>query len=199
MQLVKNTISNTPLILRVVCLYVLVTTPILSLRAIAQPVVSASSVKIPITKTIAKKVSTKPAIIGYPERIIIKRLGINLPIVEGVYNSQNDTWTLNDYAVHFATITTQPNDQQGHTFLYGHNTIEVLEPVKNIIPGDELQIVTKNKHVFTYQYQNDSSVTPDNTAVLNYTSKKPKLTLMTCEGLFSQTRRLLYFDFKGVS
>ena len=198
MFMVKNAITHTPLFLRVVCLYVVAAVPIWVLSHINQSHLVAS-VQIPAATRIIQTLQKKEVISGQPARISIARLGIDLPVVDGVYDSANDSWTLRDDAVQFATMTTLPNDDQGNTFLYGHNTVQVLEPVKNIVPGDLLTITATNGKVFSYTYVSDLSVTPDRTDVLAATSPTPRVTLMTCQGFFSETRRLLYFDFTGVA
>ena len=199
MFMVRNAMSNTPLFLRVVCLYVIAALPIWAISHFTQPSPLVASVQFPPVSTLTTQTIKKQVISGQPARINITRLGIDLPVVDGVYDAQNDSWTLRDDAVQFATITTLPNDVQGNTFLYGHNTVQVLEPVKNIVPGDVLTITTTNGKVFSYAYVSDLSVTPDRTDVLAATSPTPRVTLMTCQGFFSETRRLLYFDFTGVA
>jgi LPXTG-site transpeptidase (sortase) family protein len=197
MSKVKNTISNTPLLLRVVCLYVVASVPILALTYTIQAA-PVAAIPMPKVEKMVKPVLSK-TISGHPVKISIKRLGINLPVVDGKYNAKKNTWTLRDNAAQYATMTDLPNNERGNTIIYGHNTVQVLEPVRNIMPGDVLKLTTKNGRVFSYVYMKDSSVAPDKTNILTRSSSKPKLTLMTCEGFFSETRRLLYFKFTGVA
>jgi LPXTG-site transpeptidase (sortase) family protein len=180
-----------------VCLYVVASVPILGMAHISQgaPV---AAIQVPEVEKMVKPVLSK-SVSGYPMRISIERLGINLPVVDGEYDAKKDTWTLRDNKVQYATMTDLPNDVQGNTVFYGHNTMQVLEPVKDIVPGDVLKVKTKNGHVFSYTYVKDSLVTPNKTNILTKPSSKPQLTLMTCEGFFSESRRLLYFKFTGVA
>ena len=196
MSMVQTTIAKTPLILKVVSLYVVIASVLWTVDHYVQaprPVTGATTYKVIQTKQVDATIS------GQPAQIKIERLGITLPILDGAYNPVDDSWTLTDTAAHFATMTTQPNNKQGNTFIYGHNTQPVFEPVKDIVAGDLLTITTTNGHVFNYTYVNDVSVTPDQTSVLNPESALPKLTLMTCEGIFSETRRIMHFDFIGLS
>ena len=191
--------TKTPLIFKVVSLYVAIAGQLwLASYFIdqAQPVAATQAVyhQPDLTEVLPQEI-----ISGQPDRLHITRLGVDLSIREGSYDVANDEWTLSDDAAYFATITALPNNQQGNTFIYGHNTTAVLEPVKNIISGDLLTISTQNGRTFTYAYVDDMSVTPDQTTVLDPASEKPKVTLMTCEGIFSQTRRIMRFEFVGVS
>ncbi len=134
---------------------------------------------------------------GEPDNIRVDRLNINLPIKNGTYDSKTATWTLSSDAAYFATMTTLPNNQHGNTFIYGHNTRQVFEPLSGLVPGDIITITTTNGHVFSYSYSHDSIIPPDLTSVLYSNPKTPQLTIMTCEGILSQTRRLMYFDLQG--
>jgi len=57
---------------------------------------------------------------------------------------------------------------------------------------------TANNLTFRYVYSGEQIVQPSNTDILNAEPATPRLTLMTCEGIFSQTRRVMFFDFKEV-
>lgn len=192
--MVRNTIGDTPLLIRVVCLYVLAVVPVWTAMHIHQSPAPLASVQAPL-------VVHKPAkqvISGKPIRVKIARLGINLPIIDGKYDKVKDSWVLRDDTAQYATISTLPNDNQGNTFIYGHNTTAVLEPVKGLRVGDTLTIATTNGHVFSYKYISDISVKPNKTDIITAPSKTPRVTLMTCEGIFSKTRRVMYFNFTGV-
>lgn len=143
--------------------------------------------------------SVKQSTSGEPVRLTVTRLGIDLVIKDGTYNKATGEWTLSDDAVYFATMTKQPNDASGNTFIYGHNTEAVLAPLRSLIPGDIVTLATSNGHVFSYSYTHDTVVLPSLTSVFRDNPEKPRLTVMTCDGIWSQGRRLMYFDFKEVS
>lgn len=145
----------------------------------------------------AKIVSTQ-IISGTPMRFTIERLAIDLPVNNGYYDSKTDEWTLSDDAVYFATITSRPNDNKGNTFIYGHNQPQVIANMKDIRVGDVVEVTTTNDRVFRYSYVRDAIVTPEFTAVLDEDPSKPQLTVMTCEGIWSAERRLMYFDLLEV-
>jgi len=201
MRGINNIATKIPLFLRVVSLYVIAfiilgftfSISTFSNNAIAKSPPKVSAIKINIKPAIFKEV-----IDGEPISIQIDRLGINLPIRNGVYDPTSGEWTLSDDAVYYAQITDLPNNQRGDTFLYGHNNKQVLEPLSGLVAGDIAIIKTSNGHTFTYIYTNSEIVPPDLTSILYANPDNPRLTIMTCEGVFSQARRLMYFDLGDV-
>lgn len=185
-----------PLVLRVVSLYILFGAASTLGLALTKAPAAAPVAQAPAPQFIIAK---QPKFKGKPVSIVVPRLGINLAIVDGTYNTGTDSWTLTDDKAQFATMTDQPNDLRGNTFIYGHNTDQVFAKLSSLGAGDVAQVVTQNGHTFNYIYSDQQSVQPNNTAILNDKPTSPRLTLMTCEGIFSQTRRIMYFNLKDVS
>lgn len=189
--------SRTPLIVRTVLAYsflIGITTgvSILVRQAEAIPVAVVAYTQ-PLKIGVAQRV-----VQGAPLRIQVDRLDIDLPINEGTYDAKTGEWTLSESAAYFATITDQPNDYKGSTFIYGHNRRSVFAPLAAIKAGDTVRITTNNHHSFTYTYLRDASIAPDMTSILYEHPEPPQLVLMTCEGVFSATRRIMYFTLTGV-
>ena len=197
MRGIKNIATKMPLFFRVVSLYVIALIILgssFSISTLTNNVTAESSPKVSVTKMNLKPAIIKEIIDGEPISIQIDRLVINLPINNGVYDPTSGEWTLSDDAVYYAQITDLPNNQRGNTFLYGHNNKQVLEPLAGLVTGDIAIIKTTNGHIFTYIYTNSEIVPPDLTSILYANPDNPRLTIMTCEGVFSQARRLMYFD-----
>jgi LPXTG-site transpeptidase (sortase) family protein len=116
-----------------------------------------------------------------------------------MYDSTHDSWTLSPTAAQFALITTKPNNIRGNTVIYGHNTQAVLAPMKDIAVGDIVSVKTTNGHTFNYTYSHDKIVDPSFTEVFSENPDTPQLTLLTCDGIWSTVRRLMYFDFQNVT
>lgn len=135
---------------------------------------------------------------GEPATLVIPRLKINLPIELGYYNPAGNSWTLGDGEAFYATSTHQASNQPGNTLIYGHNRSSALEPTRDLVVGDMLQVVTKNGLTFTYAYTGDSVVDPTDISVLTRAYASPHLTLLTCKGLWSQQRRLMDFELTSV-
>lgn len=164
-------------------------------RSRATSMVAAPSIS---TTTVAKKPSAS-AIAGNPVNLQIPSLAMNLSIIPGVYNAKTGEWTLSLDKVQYATVTPEPNNQSGATFLYGHYRSEVFARLHTIKPGSEAIVTTDNGHIFTYKLNGVQVVSPSDSAqVFNY-SGKPILIIQTCTGLFFQNRQLFYFDLEKVS
>jgi LPXTG-site transpeptidase (sortase) family protein len=199
MRALKRIMSKIPLVLRAVSLYILLSIGVWGSSQLVQEYTPAPVYTTqPVIALPKKEVLSQEVISGHPISFSVERLGINLPVNDGTYDVQTKEWTLSDDAVYFATLTTEPNDTRGNTFIYGHNQPQVIEPMKDIQVGDVVTIKTSNGHTFRYTYTHDSIVAPTFTAALKENPETPQLTVMTCEGIWSETRRMMYFDLLEV-
>lgn len=197
MKRLRTIATRIPLYVRVVSLYVVVGVPlwfVTMAQAEARAAADASAVR-HLPHAIVTDASIK---FGMPASIQVPNVGINLSIILGGYNSATDSWTLTDDKAQFAAMTDQPNNRAGNTFIYGHNTDPVFAKLANLKAGDIAEVKTTNNLTFRYAYSGQQIVQPTNTDILNAEPATPRLTLMTCEGIFSQTRRVMFFDFVEV-
>ncbi len=135
---------------------------------------------------------------GLPVNLQIPSLHMNLQIIPGIYNAKTKTWNLTLDKVQYATVTPQPNNESGNTFMYGHYRPEVFAYLHIIKPDSQAVVTTANGHTFYYQLAGVQVVNPnDSAAVFDY-SGPPILTLQTCTGLFFQNRQLFTFDLVKV-
>jgi LPXTG-site transpeptidase (sortase) family protein len=130
---------------------------------------------------------------GEPVRLQIPALKIDLNVIDGYYNKNSKTWTLTKDMAQYATITPQPNNQEGNTFIYGHNRPGVFNTLSKIAVGDEAIITTDNGHVFTYRFRTAYETNPNDNSLFQYTGA-PILTVQTCSGVWYQNRQLFTFD-----
>lgn len=136
---------------------------------------------------------------GEPVNISIPSLEINLPVIPGYYDKQTQTWTLTINDVQYATMTPQPNNQGGDTFLYGHYRPNIFATLHDIHSGAKAMVTTANHHMFYYQLASVRVVNPnDSSSIFNYKGK-PILTVQTCTGLFFQNRQLFTFELIKVA
>ena len=185
-----------PLITKVVFLHICLVFVFSGIKALGTKLPPAQALTYTATKSPEK---AKPIVIsGEPLRLKIPRLNIDLPVIDGVYDSVSKTWTLTDDSIQFARSTALPSNSAGNTFLYGHNTPAVLGKTIGIQPGDELILETKNNKTFVYKYRMDRITTPNDTSVFSAEYDSPVLTLLTCSGFWSQDRRLMYFEFMEI-
>lgn len=194
MRYLATTTVRLPLLLRVVALYVLLVVPAWTLIALRpDPQVRASIA--PAQPAVTLHASDVRA--GQPAAISLPRLGIELPVIDGLYDKSSDSWTLTEDKAQFAAMTALPNNQTGNTFIYGHNTAAVFAPLAQLQAGDEAVVRTTNGLRFSYLFNGHQIVNPDTTSILAPT-EAPSLTLMTCEGIFSEARRVAVFEFVKV-
>lgn len=192
--------ANIPLFIRVVCLYGIAGGMFWTgdrIQALTATPAQPASIQI-VSQPGAATQPSKKIISGEPSRLSVARLGVDLPVKDGFYDSETNDWTLSHEAVFFARMTTIPNDSKGNTFIYGHNTDAMLAPLSELVVDDIITIFTTNGHAFQYKYTRDDIIAPNVTTVLYDSPSSPQLTVMTCEGIWSKVRRVMYFDFVGV-
>jgi len=131
---------------------------------------------------------------GRPVRIVIPALKISVPIVNGYYDEKKG-WTLTNDSAQFATITPEPNEKGGNTFIYGHNQTPIFGHLPKIKAGQEAMIFTDSGHRFTYTFVSARETSPYDNSLFLYEGA-PILTLQTCSGIFSQNRELFTFVLK---
>lgn len=136
---------------------------------------------------------TETLIQDRPVRLVAPAIGLDIAIADGTYNYKNKTWTLSKDKAHYAVVTTQPNNKQGNTLIYGHNRHEVFAGLARLKPGDTVSVYTDNNHVFVYSFRAALDTKPSDDSIFKY-SGKPILTLQTCSGIWFQNRRLFTLD-----
>jgi LPXTG-site transpeptidase (sortase) family protein len=157
--------------------------------------VNASGIIKPPTYVNQSDAAVTDEITGEPARLSIPTLNINLPIIPGYYDAKTQTWTLTVNKVQYATITPQPNNIEGNTFLYGHARAAVFANLHNILPNSQAIIQTTNNHTFYYVLSSIRSTNPYDDSVFTYKGP-PILTIQTCTGLFWQNRQFFTFTLE---
>lgn len=197
---IHHILAKTPLLIRVVSLYVVIGSFAGLYLYLAQPVQAfPKAVVTPVAVRPVEQTPVEPKeISGLPRHIELPRIGLSLDVIDGQYDAATQQWTLTDDKAQFADMTNPINNISGQTMIYGHNSPAVLEPVKDVAVGDELLVTTDTGRVLVYTYSSDRFVYPTDTSVFDEAPATPRVVLMTCEGWLSLTRRLLYFDFKEV-
>jgi LPXTG-site transpeptidase (sortase) family protein len=145
-------------------------------------------------QTISEKKNEVPAetpITGKPARIIAERAGINLPIVNGIYNTKTNEWVVKDGVGNFATVTRQLSNQAGTTLIYGHNNSYTFGRLNSLTNGDEVIVYSQEGHIFKYKFVSAEDVKPDDVSVFQNLDGKPMLKLLTCSGTWFQNRHII--------
>lgn len=191
-----HAVARIPLFIRVVSLHIVVIGSWLAIGAFTPTTPSILPAAVHATPVPAVQPIAESIISGQPGSLTLPRIGLTRDIIAGEYDYNAKQWTLTNDKAQYATMTPTPNSETGQTLIYGHNTIAVFEPLKDVQVGDELRITTTSGHTLVYTFTHDRTVEPSDVSVLTETSKEPRVVLMTCEGWLSQTRRLLYFNYK---
>ena len=164
--------------------------PVSTATAQVQNSVAITSPALPYTKEVV-------VLSGKPVKLTIPSLFINKEVLQGVYDSTNNTWVVSDAGVHYAGPSAPPNDQSGSTLIYGHNNKFTFGPLQYLEPGDLAQVITENNLVFTYVYAVRNDFSPSDTSIFDYKGA-PTLSLQTCTGWLNQIRSLYTFNLQKV-
>jgi len=163
-----------------------------------EAVLAAPNPTVAVTAPVEQKAPEAPkAINGHPVRIVAPTVNVDMPIVDGFYDTSTREWTLYADKAQFAAMTTEPNDKSGQTFIYGHATQRVFGKLLNMKAGEQVYVYTSNGYKFVYQLKETQVVSPTNTGILNYNGS-PRLLLQTCVGTFSENRKFFILDFVTV-
>jgi LPXTG-site transpeptidase (sortase) family protein len=116
----------------------------------------------------------------------INDVNLSLAVKDGEYSEGTRQWTLNETHAFFMKGSATP-------LLYGHAKPAVFGPLEDIHVGSVLKLQT-SQGVLTFKYVSDEFVSPDNTGIL-MRHIPDTLLLMTCDGWFSEQRRILHFKY----
>ena len=135
---------------------------------------------------------------GKPATIHVEKLGLNVPVADGIYNKRDSSWSLSFTNAHYATVTPKLNSIAGNTFIYGHNTSKIFGNLVKLNTGDILSILTDKGDTFYYKLESFHEVQPSNTEALQ-PSLKPILTIQTCTGNWNEKRGMFTFNLVSIN
>ncbi len=132
---------------------------------------------------------------GNPISLSIQSIGSTHSVIKGV-EYPDGTWTLTPDKVQYAVISSEPNNKEGNTVIYGHATKAIFGYLSTMKKGDVANITTDNGYVFHYRFEGSYAVSPYDFSIFSYKGA-PILTLQTCSGTFYQNRQMYQFSFTG--
>lgn len=153
----------------------------------------ASAVPIPAPPPLAQTVKK-----GIPATLKIPALNIDLPVVDGSYNTADASWTLSSDKAHYANLTVPVNDQQGNTLIYGHNNPHVFATLERLQPGMEAEVITAAGDHFYYSFSSVFTIRPNDLTSFD-AGGSPRLTLQTCSGAWFENRQMFEFTLSRVN
>lgn len=136
----------------------------------------------------------QPQIDGKPVRVVLPRLGIDVAVVEGVYDQTKQSWSVASLSGNYAPTTAKANNARDTTLIYGHWSPRVFGPTKDLAISDVLYVYTDNGHLFQYSYSGKDTLKATDTQIFDQLTGEPGLALLTCEGSWAQNRRIMFFS-----
>lgn len=143
---------------------------------------------------VAPSAPAQKVVVGKPARIVVPSAAVDLPVVPQEPDPQTGVWPVSSEAANYAVNSVPANNHNGRTFIYAHATSNLFGPLLDLKAGDTALVYTANHHIFTYRFTYGQDVTPQTTSIFKNIGDAKGLVLMTCDGSYSQYRRLLYFD-----
>ncbi|HOV29740.1 MAG TPA: sortase [Candidatus Dojkabacteria bacterium] len=122
-----------------------------------------------------------------PDRIVIEKLNLDLPVTP--VELQNGTWEVKPNVANYALGTDLIKESGGNVGIYGHALKGIFLNIKDLKPGDRI-ILYSNQRKAIYQVTQSSIVLPEQVDVFHTTSK-PTVTLVTCDGIYSEKRYIV--------
>lgn len=135
--------------------------------------------------------------VGFPTRIVLPSVGIDLEVTRGSYNINDGSWTLGNKKAYYADVSVPVNDSNGTTLIYGHAQTPVFAALTNLSSNATATVYSDSNYVFHYRFEYLKEVIPTDTSV--FTEKgSPILVLQTCTGTFDSHRALYTFKLEEV-
>lgn len=134
---------------------------------------------------------------GRPVRVVVPSVSIDLPVVDGAYDTASGTWSIGNYQAYYATPTPPVNDSSGTTLIYGHNNRTAFRTLSDVQLGAELVVYTGAGTIFRYSLTDAHEVQPSDTNILSYDGP-PTVILQTCSGNWNEFRKLYIFKLESV-
>jgi LPXTG-site transpeptidase (sortase) family protein len=128
--------------------------------------------------------------LGRPVGIKIDSINLSLPIIES--KMTNGKWETTSKGVSFLDNSAIPGEI-GNSIMYGHNWTSILGGIKDVKPGQKIEILHDSGAVSTYIVETVQEVSPNDAGILSQTDDI-RLTLYTCSG-FLDSKRLVVTAF----
>lgn len=122
-----------------------------------------------------------------PEHIVIENAEIDLPILS--VPLENGTWKVNAKVANFAEGTSLINGKSGNVGIFAHNRKPGFLGIQDIAEGSSIEVYGGNYQA-TYRVEKTAIANPDQVDVF-YPTDDAHLTLVTCDGTFSEKRYIL--------
>lgn len=123
----------------------------------------------------------------FPKRVIIERVGIDLPVF--ARKVIDDDWQLGDEGAYYL-IGSGTLGKKGNVVIYGHNTDEILGPARWLKEGELIKVISREGRIYNYQISEIKRVSADDVSILDNFGDY-RLTLYTCTGFLDKDRLVI--------
>lgn len=123
-------------------------------------------------------------VLNPPTRIIIRDLGIDLPIYPA--KLKNNEWQTSTQGASYLTSSPIPGEI-GNSIIYAHDWVSLFGPLLNVKAGEKVEVEFADKTQKTFVIGQTSVVSYNQTGVLAPT-KDRRITLYTCTGFLDSQR-----------
>lgn len=148
-----------------------------------------------LTYTAKEDTTQLEEVVLQPERIVIEKANIDLPVVQ--VPLVNGTWEVNSGVANYAMGTSLISERSGNVGIYAHDKIDGFENIKHLTSGDQITVYSGDKKAI-YEVNKSSVVKPEVVDVF-YPTPDPTLTLVTCDGVYSEKRYIVISKLINIS
>lgn len=148
-----------------------------------------------LTYTAKEDTTAAQEILLQPEKIVIEKIKVDLPVV--AMPLKDGTWEVQPHVANYAIGTSLINDKSGNVGIYAHARSDAFANIKDLIAGDKIAIYS-GEYVAIYQVSSSTTVKPEVVDVF-YPTPDPTLTLITCDGVYSEKRYVVVSKLINIS
>jgi LPXTG-site transpeptidase (sortase) family protein len=130
--------------------------------------------------TDAKQITEK----NLPTQIAIPDVKINLHVLPATV--KNNTWQTTDNGASYLTSSPIPGTD-GNSIIYAHNWASLFGPLRDVKPGNTVEIEYADKSVKKFAVAYTLTVSPGDASILKNNNDK-RITLYTCTGFLDSKR-----------
>lgn len=190
-KIIKSGRRRSPVI--IICIFLLA----FSLLQLTNLVVfAASGLASPTAPIKLNPICKEDSKIGTPTRIQISKSNIDLSVME--VPLKDGAWEVHEGMANHAKETGLISKTGGNVGIYAHDKQNGFTNIKKLVAGDEVTVYTASGQKATYVV---SSISVAESTSVNtfYPTSAPTLTLVTCDGAFSEQRYIVKAKLKSLS
>lgn len=129
-----------------------------------------------------------------PKHIAASAIDLDLPIISSPL--VNGTWEVFDGVANYAEGTSPVSSAGGNVGLFAHDRANGFHQIKELNVGDKIEI-SGDGQTARYVVFEKTVISPSDVAVFNPTESS-MLTLITCEGIFSEKRYMVRAELEEI-